>query len=258
MRNKFWTVLGASVLALTSAAALAADLPSRRAPPAYAPPPPIPVFTWTGIFVGLNAGAAFGQDRGPVGTGSGASFVGGGQIGFNYEFGSSTAGLGVLSGVGNAFNTVGGGLGHSPFGANSGIVFGVVADADYLDGHNGANFAGGPGNPNGIFYSSTDYLGTVRGRLGVAFDRVFLYGTGGYAYNLRNDGYAVGGGLEFAVTHNVSVGAEYLRVDFRRGGVTADTGGALFNERGDFNVARAFVNYKFDLFQPLAPVVARY
>ena len=52
-------VLAASLLATASTVAVAADLPSRRAPPVYVPPP-IPVFTWTGFYIGGNAGYAFG------------------------------------------------------------------------------------------------------------------------------------------------------------------------------------------------------
>ena len=260
------TVIGASALTVAtmlagvSTVALAADLPSRRAPPVYAPPPPIPVFTWTGLYIGGNVGAAFGQDRGPFGTGNSASFVGGAQVGFNYEFGSSTAGLGVLGGLGNAFNSLGGGsLGTGIFGPNSGIVIGGIADAQYLDGHNGAYFTPGGVSNGGINYSSTDYFGTVRGRLGVGINRVLVYGTGGFAYNLRTDGYTVGGGLEYALTNNLTVGAEYLRVEFNRGGVYEDATGGLFNRPGDFNIARAFMNFKFDPFQAVtAPVVARY
>ena len=67
-------------------------------------------------------------------------------------------------------------------------------------------------NPNGI--SSLDFFGTVRGRIGYAFDRVLFYGTGGFAYGAGgtersfggfrgNDdfrtGYAAGGGIEYAL-----------------------------------------------------------
>lgn len=254
-----------SALALTALAAgpvLAADLPSRRAPPTYvAPQQPIPVFTWTGIFGGLNAGAAFGQAQGPYNnTGGDVPFVGGGQVGFNYQFGTSTAGLGLLSGVGNVANTFGGGLnsiGGGLFGG-SGLVIGAVADAQYLNGHNGYTFA--PGFNPGIAYSPTHYLGTVRGRLGVSIGRALVYGTGGYAYNLRNDGVAYGGGVEFGVTNNVSVGAEYLRIDMSRGGTSVDAFGNATNQRGNYNIVRGFVNYRFDPLQALTqgPVVARY
>ena len=50
------------MLATMSGVALAADLPSRVAPPVYAPPP-VPVFTWTGAYFGINAGYAFDHPR---------------------------------------------------------------------------------------------------------------------------------------------------------------------------------------------------
>ena len=255
MRFATTTALALSAFAIVASPAFAADLPSRRAPAVYTPVPVIPVFTWTGIFAGLNAGAAFGQSYGPynVSGGGNVPFVGGGQVGFNYQFGSNAAGLGLLSGVGNAFNTFGGGL----FGASSGIVIGAVADAQYLNGNNGYTFA--PGANPGIGYSQTHYFGTVRGRLGVGVGKALIYGTGGYAYNLRRDGVTYGGGIEFAVTNNVTIGAEYLRVDLNRGGTYVDNFGVLNNERGTFNIARGFVNFKFDPAQALsAPVVARY
>ena len=55
--------LAAAVLALASGPALAADLPSRKAPPPVAYVAPPPVFTWTGFYVGLNAGAAIDNTR---------------------------------------------------------------------------------------------------------------------------------------------------------------------------------------------------
>ena len=102
------------------------------------------------------------------------------------------------------------------------MVIGIEADAQYLDfgrNRNSAFLTGGalaPGyyvtDPRGL--SSLDYFGTVRGRLGYAFDRTLVYGTGGFAYGsgsadrsfggfAGNDsfrtGYAVGGGIEYAL-----------------------------------------------------------
>lgn len=250
-----------AMVVLGGGTGLAADLPSRRAPPLYtAAPAVIPVFTWTGIFAGLNAGAAFGQANGPYNnTGGDVPFVGGGQVGFNYQFGSSTSGLGPLGGVGTIFNQFGGGLAGAGGGLlGGGIVIGAVADAQYLNGHNGYTFA--PGTNPGIPYSPTHYLGTVRGRLGIAISRALVYGTGGYAYNLRRDGVTYGGGVEFGVSNNVTIGAEYLRVDMSRGGYNVDDNGVVTNQRGSFNIARGFVNFKFDPAQALSPtsVVARY
>ena len=82
-------------------AAAAADLPSR-----YAPPPmvaAVPLFTWTGFYVGVNAGYGWNTNDNntfidPVlgvvsGGGSDGGFVGGGQIGYNYQFGQFVIGL---------------------------------------------------------------------------------------------------------------------------------------------------------------------
>ncbi len=293
MRSHVLPALTVSVLALATTAALAADLPARRAPPVYIPPP-IPVFSWTGFFIGGNAGANFDDGRSgryyfPAGSIAGSTgsagtlttggshsstgFTGGGQIGYNYELGGG--GFGGLGGLGGL---AGGG----------GLIIGGVADAQYLDQRNsfdnnytfapnsaltlGNAFVRVPGlgrtnlvttGPRG-----DEFFGTIRGRLGVAFDRVMLYGTGGFAYNSRATGYTYGGGLEYSITNNISIGAEYLRVNLGGGGaysavytpaaglgagtLTLNTAGG----REQFNVARAVLNYRFT--SPLAPVVARY
>ena len=192
--------------------AFAADLPRRAAPPVFVP---VPVFTWTGFYAGINAGYGFGTGNdnnrtttvlatapvfapGAVGAAvfnnrnNNEGFVGGGQIGYNY-----------------------------PFTPGSGVVIGVEADAQYVDFGSQRNNASIIGanvnnltfvNPNGL--SGLDYFGTVRGRLGYAFDRTLVYGTGGFAYgggggndfglpnSSRNDfrtGWAAGGGIEYAL-----------------------------------------------------------
>ena len=282
MRSHILTALAVSMLAVT--AAQAADLPSRRVPPVYIPPP-IPVFTWTGFFVGANAGATFDSQKnnsynfpaGSIANSSGTNgtistygarntvgFTGGGQIGYNYQLG-------------------GAGFGGFGFGGG-GLILGAVADAQYLDNrrNDGTNytFSGTPGNafvavpglPRTNLVTNSrreDFFGTVRGRLGVAFDRAMVYGTGGFAYNSHATGYTYGGGIEFAITNNVSVGAEYLRVNLNKSLTYSATyvpsaglgAGTLFlntnGGRNEFNVARAFLNYRFT--SPIAaPVVARY
>ncbi|SFV17458.1 outer membrane immunogenic protein, partial [Methylobacterium sp. 174MFSha1.1] len=200
-------LLASVALVGLSAAASAADLPRRVAPPPVFTP--VPVFTWTGFYAGFNAGYGFntadtraatvvGVPAGATAassvfvTGAGAptngvlafgnrnsndGFVGGGQIGYNYQF---TPG--------------------------SGVVVGIEADAQYVDFGRDRNryafatVAGGgvaPGalvfNPNGI--SGLDFFGTVRGRLGYAWDRTLVYATGGFAYGS-------GGGRDFGLTNS--------------------------------------------------------
>src|SRR5215207_3467612 len=97
-----------AVTALTTAglsAASAADLPVRAAPPApiFAP---VPIFTWTGFYAGVNAGWGWrSDDRQSVILGGAVpgtlnfdnnndgGFTGGAQIGYNYQIGSFVIGL---------------------------------------------------------------------------------------------------------------------------------------------------------------------
>src|SRR3712207_5140617 len=106
MRTRLLGLLAATALTTAGiSAASAADLPIRAAPPA-----PIiaaaPVFTWTGFYVGVNAGWGWRDDddetvvlTGPgipgglvgtlnFGNGNDGNFLGGGQIGYNYQIGS--------------------------------------------------------------------------------------------------------------------------------------------------------------------------
>ena len=245
---KITTILLASVAAVLASSAFAADLPSRRAPATYIAP--VPVFTWTGFYVGLNAGAAFrtGNDNnnaffGGGGNGNTTGFVGGGQLGYNWQSGA--------------------------------IVWGLETDAQYrsnIGNTANAGFFGNGNSNNGGFY------GTTRARLGYAFSPMFMaYITGGAAYgNVANNngfnpffggaggfnnngsnfrlGYAAGAGVEFAVTPNWSIKAEALYNDLGRGNQNF-----IFanSRRNQFVVARLGVNYKFDWGAPSA-VVAKY
>ena len=222
-------LLASSVLAGLTATASAADLPRRFA----APPPvytPVPVFTWTGFYLGFNAGYGFGtqSDRNPTVIGVGPSagifrnaagtptdgilafsnrnnndgFVGGGQVGYNYQF---TPGNGFVVGVEADAQYAGFGENRNRYAAQGGTLGGTVAPGSLVPGTLGFN-------PNGM--SSLDYFGTVRGRVGYAFDRALFYGTGGFAYgggggrdfglpNSSSDdfrtGWVAGGGVEYAL-----------------------------------------------------------
>lgn len=127
----------------------------------------------------------------------------------------------------------------------SGLTFGVETDIT-ITGIDG--LAAG-----GVF--TADYVGTLRARIGYAFDRVLIYGTGGLAYaggdlnvaGLSNDqshyGYAIGFGIEGMITSNVSVRLEYLYTDF--GSRTYQTVGGPVSVGFDSSVLRAGVNYRF-------------
>ncbi len=266
-------------LALTGTA-FAADLPLRSAPPPFVPPPP--VFTWTGFYAGLNAGYAFdAKTRFNTGVGPGGAlpgvnppflgapgtranvnddgFTGGGQIGYNYQFG-----------------------------AGSGVVVGVEADAQYtdLDRRVGIDYTGvsplnsALGGTGTAYRGGLDFLGTVRGRVGYAFNQFMIYGTGGFAYGEVNNsvnvftapgalfaaggrsdlqtGYTYGGGLEYAIptasflnvfhSSAVTVKAEYLHYDLGGSNIAVNTGAAnTYNTRvtNSGDLIRAGINYKF-------------
>ena len=215
----------AAFTALTAAAS-AADLPRRAPPPVFTP---VPVFTWTGFYFGINAGYGFDAN-----DSQGATVIGVSPVGApNNRIFANAAGNAVTSGVlafpGNGSQdgfTGGGQVGYNyQFTPGNGIVVGIEADAQYVDfGASRNRFAfatpGGTGgiipgtlvyNPSGV--SSLDYFGTVRGRIGYAVDKALFYGTGGFAYGSgggrefgsgvsRNDfqtGWTAGGGVEYAL-----------------------------------------------------------
>ena len=217
------TYLLASVAALgllAAGAASAADLPSRKRP--VAAPVYVPAFSWSGVHVGPNAGYGWGNVNTNGGfaitnTGDLDGFVGGAQVGYNYQMGQ--------------------------------FVVGLEADIQGADLSTGNTFAG--------LRVKTDYFGTVRGRVGVAFDRFLPYITGGWAYgnvktsfpgvfavssdNSHTGGWALGGGLEYAFTNNIIAGVEYLYVDLGDKRIL-NTGTKVGT---DFSVVRARLSYKF-------------
>jgi outer membrane immunogenic protein len=126
-----------------------------------------------------------------------------------------------------------------------GFVLGFETDIGGVTGGTNTPRAGlinGTGSGPGVFFpfamsqrASNALFGTARGRLGIASDRFLVYGTGGLAYTsghylfsyadtlfpavgsastANNVGYAVGGGLEYAFTPNVSVKGEFLYSQF--------------------------------------------
>jgi len=127
----------------------------------------------------------------------------------------------------------------------SGLTFGVETDITF-SGIDGA-VAGGA--------FTADYIGTLRARIGYAFDRVLIYGTGGFAYaggdlkvaGLSNDqdhyGYAIGFGIEGMITSNVSARLEYIYTDFgsRTYQTVVGPAGVGFSS----SLLRAGVNYRF-------------
>jgi outer membrane immunogenic protein len=299
--NRFTSSLAATALVLSAGSALAADLPSLKAPPVTAPPP-----LWTGFYFGANVGGIFNASTGasvsasPIfndatgaalgapsyfGTASAASIanntslsntgvIGGGQIGYNWQF-------------------------------NNSFLAGFEADIQGTTLSSNASASGAATEPStGSLVSTTSsltkslsYLGTVRGRLGfLATPTLLVFGSGGLAYGGMNFtvglfqtssnpnfpfsavsadyndariGWTAGGGLEWMFAPNWSAKVEYLYYDLGTASAanvlsaTVPGGsllyGALYKTSTHFNgqVVRAGLNYHFQWFSP-ATVVAKY
>jgi outer membrane immunogenic protein len=226
-------IAGAFLLA-TAGAALAADMPMPGPPP---PPPayyPVaPIYIWSGFYLGINGGGAFGSSNwfDPIDGGTGNFTVSGGlvggTVGFNYQIGS--------------------------------WVLGVEGDGDW------ANLNGTTSNascaPVGCTTQS-NWLATVRGRAGYAWDRLLVYGTGGGAFaNVQaaagalpffgstQAGWTAGVGVEYAIWPNWTAKLEYLFVDLTSASCPVAncgaSGGLNTSVSLNENIVRGGFNFKF-------------
>lgn len=240
---------------LFCAPAMAADLPSRLPPPAPPYIAPAPVFTWTGFHVGANVGAAFGTKD---------------QIGLHANPGNVILGnFGILR-PGGAFG--GGQAGYDI--QFRYVVLGAEADFQGASIEDSKTIISPSVAGSVTSTSRIDFFGTARGRLGFAYDRFLVYGTGGFAYadlkynitegaplgfnaaiqdrSIRT-GYVFGGGIEYAITNSLSVKAEYQYIGFGKKSVSAPVvfGAAAtpFSvntlETPNFQTSRIGVNYRF-------------
>jgi len=201
MKRSCALVFGLAALSMLSAPAFAADVaPRPQAAPVYKAPP-AQAFDWSGFYLGLNGGYAFGRsswDDPAVGAGSGKfntrGGLLGGQVGYNWQTGNT--------------------------------VLGVESDINWAN-LNGAASTGGVCATNGGGECRTEqsWLGTTRMRLGYSFGNILPYVTGGLAYGdikavqptgtsrETKAGWTAGGGVEYGFTRNWSAKAEYLHID---------------------------------------------
>ncbi|MBV9519750.1 MAG: porin family protein [Hyphomicrobiales bacterium] len=196
-------LLAAATLGLVGSSAFAADLPTRKGPP-IAPVYVPPAFTWTGFYVGVNAG--YGWLNNQRNNNLGFPFVGAVPFGgTSIPFASSgrSNNGGFIGGVQAGYNY--------QFGIGSGFVIGAETDIDWADinrnRNNGVLFGSFtlPQFPGTLFTPSNlgvnnhnnnnQYIGTVRLRAGYAFDRFLVYATGGLAYGGVNNNNNIGGAL---------------------------------------------------------------
>jgi len=275
MTKRFMMGVAAAALTIaTAVTAQAADLPTKKAPPApvYVPP----AFSWTGFYVGVNAGGiwssgsrsatlyapgadVFLSSYFPGGIGSNNSgFIGGGQAGYNFQSGAAVFGVETDfdgTSLGKSTNYT-----SSPFGG-IGVPAALLGDNLYVHAK-----------------ASLNWLGTTRARIGFVAtpdNRLMIYGTGGVAYGGGSSnfsvydrvanlywsgnpsstkvGWTIGAGAEYAVTNNITIKGEYLYADLGSRNMTA-SGNAntvtFFNAAGlAVPYATAHVNYNASIFR---------
>jgi outer membrane immunogenic protein len=216
-----------------------------------------PEWNWSGFYAGLNVGYARGNTvwndldgfenaGGVLANESTNGFIGGGQVGYNWQFRHA--------------------------------VVGIETDFDYLSLNQSTRlFALPAGNVGPTLHDSIQWLGTVRGRAGLAIDNVLTYLTAGLAYgstrhtnvhpffnvdpnfNLSSTkvGFVAGVGAEYALDPRWSVKAEVLYVDLGKNSATIagtaqstppgnpTTASGRFDILDTMWILRAGVNYKF-------------
>jgi outer membrane immunogenic protein len=248
---KLKQVLLASTICVLPFAASAADLPVK-APMRVVQPVPVP-FTWTGFYVGGSVGLI---SQGTVGTDL-DNDPRLGQAGPGSTYGI-TGSPGAIFGVNAGYNY--------QFAPN--WVVGIEADIAGSTLKNTVNQTATNNSEGGTcrwgFQSRLSALGTVRGRIGYAFDRALLYATGGLAYGRVHNsaisdsnesgqqydstkwktGWTAGGGLEYAITNNWTVRCEALYVDLGTTTVT-NLSGCRFAFKNTYTLGRLGMNYKF-------------
>jgi outer membrane immunogenic protein len=226
-------ITAGTVLSIFSA--YAADLPVARAPAVvppvvYAPP----VYNWSGFYIGGNLGGGFANSSwsdpftGGHNTFDKSGFIGGGQIGANWQ-------INVL-------------------------VLGIEGDFDWT-GLKGS----GHDSVGNTINTDTQWTSTVTGRIGAAFDRLLVYGKGGVAFahdsdslndiagntasaSLTRTGWTAGAGLEYAFAPNWTAKVEYDYLGF--GSETLNLPTAAFSPystNASLNVqeVKAGINFKF-------------
>ncbi|MGD0146988.1 MAG: outer membrane beta-barrel protein [Xanthobacteraceae bacterium] len=253
----------AAPLACGATAAVAADMPI---PTKAAAAPAAPPYQWTGCYVGLNAGGGASGTNVTTAVGAGGYLAGldPGEV--------SNDGTGSA----NAANVLGGGQAGCNWQTGT-IVVGLEGDLDYYRSNsnffNDTNTLPTSGNSFVIGQSlTTNYLATVRPRIGVAADRNFGYLTGGAAFTDAHymesyvdsgggsgvatvskflTGWTAGAGWEYAWTDHVTLKFEYLYASFSTTsatGVIVGPGGSNpLHGSSDLviQVARAGMNFKF-------------
>jgi len=213
-------IFAAVALAFASAGvSQAADLGRRPVEMPVKAPLYSPAYNWSGFYLGVVGGGGWGGSSwDSTGSFDISGWTAGGTAGYNYQVGQA--------------------------------VFGLEGDISWSDIR---------GTTLGCCETKNTWLSTVRGRLGYAFDRFMPYVTGGAAFGEvqanvpgfpgasdTRTGWTLGGGVEYAITNNLSAKAEYLYVDLGSFNCGINCGVAP-NDNVSFNshIVRGGLNWKF-------------
>ena len=206
-----------AVLALSAGAAFASDLPTHKGPPPAPTPAP---FSWTGFYIGGEAGFGWGEEADNFDSVTGYPLD---------HFGVSGPKGGVKAGYNQQLNN---------------LVLGVEADieASGIRGSKGTSFQTTEGTGVSSLSMRNTWQGSLRARAGLAFDRLLVYLTGGLAVADDNErfyvndpsfgsggmiwsgsqtntlwGWTIGGGAEYAIDNHWSLSAELRYANFAHG-----------------------------------------
>ena len=245
-------LMGAALAAMTAGSAFAADMPlkARVAAPVVAP-----AFNWTGCYIGIHGGGGATRSSTTGSNSWGNGGLAGGQIGCNYQTGILVLGV-----------------------EGEGYWSGMKATQE-------ASVNVGEGIAAVSAQARNKYDYTVAGRIGVAFDRAFIYGKAGWAWGRFDftaaetflgvtefsafgsetlNGPLFGLGLEYALTNNWTVKGEYNYINYGLSPVNftvCEGTSCLANvfrasQSAEKHIFKFGVNYLFNAGG--APLVARY
>jgi high affinity Mn2+ porin len=243
--------VAAAALFVTGGAG-AADLPVPM------PPPAAPVYDWTGFYAGAHTGfASGGSDFKATQPGKAPNLTGTLDLFRPYDF---------YTGEGSNFAGFQGGYNIL---YRSGLLVGIEADISFPGNMSGASGLATPSIGTATYKDAVEMSGSVRTRIGYAFDRWLYYGTAGYAWTAdrltrtqlsdnpagapggsvenkypRRDGWTVGAGVEAPLVPHWTARIEYLYSDFGATSVTFPLAGQRFDSNLSTQEVRIGLNYQ--------------
>ncbi|RXT43149.1 outer membrane protein [Bradyrhizobium betae] len=238
MKKGLEFVAGMSLLLGATGIASAADMAVKALPPA----PVVALYNWTGFYVGGFGGYGWGNhdrlnDAGFANSYSSTGAIAGGLAGYNWQIQK--------------------------------FVLGVEGDFAWADIKGDDNFVGGTKDE-----TTLRWVGTIRGRAGIAIDKWLLFGTAGWAYgqqrhvntnvgvgidsfSTNTNGWTAGAGVEYAFAPNWLGKLEYRYYDFERysraGAPATPNGNIPYSVASQYQTVTVGVSYKFG-----GAVVAKY